>query len=223
MTGWHLLSPSIGNLSQLLWLFRDNWEGHCTISQLPQYLWVHLDESYRLVYVQFKCSSTSSSSINGMSSLCWTSPVAYGAWDSWESVLPVTLHITPQIHSRWSLAYFTPTLHDQTAFLNSMCVSCPCCHLSVVLEFAWELLAPLCRLPSTSYLFGWTILQLRGGNSVTSTSSFATQLCWAFSKGVRAFPLMACRYFYLLTHLVQVLQVGLAFLMVNLNVQKCSL
>lgn len=34
---------------------------------------------------------------------------------------------------------------------------------------------------------------------------------------------MACRYFYLLTHLVQVLQVGLAFLMFNLDVQKCSL
>lgn len=115
-------SPGIGTLSQLLWPFRGNWEGHHTISQLPQHSWVHLDESFRLVYVQLKCSPTSSSSINGMLSLCWTSPIVCGAWDSWESVLPVALHITPHIHFRRSLAYFTPTLHDQTAFLNS-CVS----------------------------------------------------------------------------------------------------
>lgn len=140
-----------------------------------------------------------------------------------ESVLPVAFHITPHIHFRRSLAYFTPTLHDQTAFLNSMCVSCPCCDLFFALEFAWELLAPLFRLCSTSCLFSWTILQLGGGNSIAATSSFATQPCWAFSRRVRAFPLMACRYFHLLTHLVQVLLVGLAFLMFNLDVQKCSL
>lgn len=104
------------------------------------------------------------------------------------------------------------------------CVSpAPAAIFFFALEFAWELLAPLFRLCSTSCLFSWTILQLGGGNSIAATSSFATQPCWAFSRRVRAFPLMACRYFHLLTHLVQVLLVGLAFLMFNLDVQKCSL
>lgn len=115
MTGWHLLSPSIGNLSQLLWLFRDNWEGHCTISQLPQYLWVHLDESYRLVYVQFKCSPTSSSSISGMSSLCWTSSVVCGAWDSWVSI---TSH--PSHHSPDSFQVVFGLLHPNLAWSDSI-------------------------------------------------------------------------------------------------------